>query len=63
MLMMYEKDLTIGILVIPNITNITYGRYVVYKIEQEILDDEIHSISATKIRKNGIEFILSKKYK
>lgn len=39
------------ILVVPNITNITYGRDVGYKIEQEIFNDEIHSISATKIRK------------
>ena len=40
------------ILVVPNITNITYGRDVVYKIEQEVFDDNIHSISATKIRKS-----------
>ena len=42
--------------VVPNITNITYGRDVGYKIEQEVFDDTIHSISATKIRKEmGIE--------
>lgn len=40
------------ILVVPNITNITYGRDVGYKIEQEVFDDNIHSISATKIRKS-----------
>ena len=39
------------ILVVPNITNITYGRDVGYKIEQEVFDDSIHEISATKIRK------------
>lgn len=39
------------IIVVPNITNITYGRDVGYKIEQEVFDDNIHSISATKIRK------------
>ncbi len=39
------------ILVVPNIVNITYGRDVGYKIEQEVFDDAIHSISATKIRK------------
>lgn len=39
------------ILVVPNIVNITYGRDVGYKIEQEVFDDTIHSISATKIRK------------
>ena len=36
--------------VVPNITNITYGRDVGYTIEQEIFNDDIHSISATKIR-------------
>lgn len=38
------------ILVVPNIVNITYGRDVGYKIEQETFDEEVHSISATKIR-------------
>jgi len=37
---------------VPNITNITYGRAVGYKIEQESFDSDIESISATKIRKN-----------
>lgn len=37
--------------VVPNVVNITYGRDVGYKIEQEIFDDNVHSISATKIRK------------
>jgi hypothetical protein len=37
--------------VVPNIVNITYGRDVGYKIEQEMFDDKTHSISATKIRK------------
>jgi nicotinamide mononucleotide adenylyltransferase len=37
---------------VPNIVNITYGRDVGYKIEQEVFDDAIHSISATKIRKD-----------
>jgi DNA polymerase III delta prime subunit len=37
--------------VVPNITNITYGRDVGYTITQEIFDDATHSISATKIRK------------
>ncbi len=36
---------------VPNIVNITYGRKVGYKIEQEVFNDEIHSISATRIRK------------
>jgi hypothetical protein len=38
------------IIVVPNITNITYGRDVGYKIEQEVFDENIHAISATKIR-------------
>ena len=36
---------------VPNITEIVYGRDVGYKITQETFTDEIHSISATKIRK------------
>lgn len=42
--------------IVPNIVNITYGRDVGYKIEQEVFDETIHNISATKIRKEmGIE--------
>jgi len=37
--------------VVPNIVNITYGRDVGYRIEQETFDDQTHAISATKIRK------------
>ena len=40
------------ILVVPNIVNITYGRDVGYKIEQEVFDQDIHNISATEIRKS-----------
>ena len=40
------------IMLVPNIVNITYGRDVGYKIEQEVFDDAIHSISATKIRRD-----------
>jgi adenylylsulfate kinase len=36
--------------VVPNILNITYGRDVGYKIEQEVFDEETHAISATDIR-------------
>jgi hypothetical protein len=44
------------ILLVPNIVNITYGRDVGYRIEQETFDDTIHAISATKIRREmGIE--------
>jgi glycosylphosphatidylinositol transamidase (GPIT) subunit GPI8 len=38
--------------IVPNIVNITYGRDVGYKIDQEVFDDAIHAISATKIRKS-----------
>ena len=42
--------------VVPNIVNITYGRDVGYKIEQETFDENVTNISATKIRKSlGIE--------
>ena len=37
---------------VPNITNITYGRGVGYKIEEESFGSDIESISATKIRKD-----------
>jgi len=44
------------IIVVPNITNITYGRDVGYRIEQESFDDATHAISATKIRREmGLE--------
>lgn len=39
------------IVVVPNIVNVTYGRDVGYKIEQEVFDEATHSISATNIRK------------
>jgi cytidyltransferase-like protein len=39
------------IILLPNITNIVYGRDVGYKIEKIDLDHEIESISATEIRK------------
>ena len=45
---LYQGKYTV--MVVPNIVNITYGRDVGYKIEQEVFDDKIHSISATKIR-------------
>ena len=39
------------IVLVPNITNISYGRGVGYKIEEVVLPEKIQSISATKIRK------------
>lgn len=44
------------IMLVPNIVNITYGRDVGYKIEQEQFDESVTNISATKIRKEmGLE--------
>ena len=39
------------IILVPNITNICYGRGVGYKIEEIVLAEEVQKISATKIRK------------
>ena len=39
------------IMLVPNITNISYGRGVGYKIEEVVLPEDIQKISATKIRK------------
>jgi len=39
------------IMLVPNIVNISYGRGVGYVFEEEVFDETIHSISATKIRK------------
>ena len=44
---------------VPNVVNITYGRDVGYKIEQESFDDATHAISATKIRKEmGVAIVI-----
>ena len=37
-------------MLVPNITNISYGRGVGYKIEEIVLSEKIQEISATKIR-------------
>jgi len=39
------------VILVPNITNISYGRGVGYKIEEVVLSEKIQKISATKIRK------------
>ena len=39
------------VILVPNITNICYGRGVGYKIEEIVLSNKIQKISATKIRK------------
>ena len=38
------------VILVPNITNISYGRGVGYKIEEVVLPENIQKISATKIR-------------
>ena len=45
-----EFDGRFKIMLVPNITNICYGRGVGYKIEEVVLSEEIQQISATKIR-------------
>lgn len=47
----YIRGKQYEITLVPNIVNISYGRGVGYLIEEEKFDDEISSISATKIRK------------
>ena len=42
---------------VPNIVNITYGRDVGYKIEQEHLGEEIENISATDIRNKARKMV------
>ena len=44
-------DQRVKISLVPNITNICYGRKVGYKIEKIVLDEKTQKISATKIRK------------
>ncbi len=39
------------VVLVPNITNICYGRGVGYKIEEIVLSKKIQKISATRIRK------------
>ena len=46
----YKRGVEYEIMLVPNITNITYGRGVGYVFEEEVFDEEISSISATKIR-------------
>ena len=47
----YFRGYDYEIMLVPNITNITYGRGVGYVFEEEVFDESITSISATKIRK------------
>ena len=47
----FKRGVEYEIMLVPNIVNITYGRGVGYKFEEEVFDKEINEISATKIRK------------
>jgi|TARA_B100000212_G_scaffold284770_1_gene225139 hypothetical protein len=47
----FKRGIEYEIMLVPNIVNITYGRGVGYKFEEEVFDESITSISATKIRK------------
>jgi hypothetical protein len=38
-------------MLVPNVFNITYGRGVGYVFEEEVFDNSVTEISATKIRK------------
>ena len=46
----FKKGVEYEIMLVPNIVNISYGRGVGYVFEEEVFDDSINSISATKIR-------------
>ena len=47
----YEHEKEYIVLKVPNITDISYGRGVGYTFTEHDLGEEIHKISATKIRK------------
>ncbi|MDC0365639.1 cytidyltransferase [Gammaproteobacteria bacterium] len=47
----FHRGQEFEIMLVPNIVNITYGRGVGYKFEEEIFEEAITDISATKIRK------------
>ena len=46
----YKRGIEYEIMLVPNIVNITYGIGVGYKFEEEIFDESVSAISATKIR-------------
>jgi hypothetical protein len=46
----YVRGYEYEIMLVPNIVNITYGRGVGYKFEEETFDKQITDISATKLR-------------
>ena len=46
----FNKGVDYEIMLVPNIVNISYGRGVGYVFEEEVFEDSITNISATKIR-------------
>jgi hypothetical protein len=48
----FHRGTEYEIMLVPNVVNITYGRGVGYKFEEEIFEESITDISATKIRKD-----------
>ena len=48
----YNRGVEYEIMLVPNITNITYGRGVGYVFEEESFEESIEGISATEIRKD-----------
>ena len=47
----FHREQEYEIMLVPNIVNINYGRGVGYKFEEEVFEEAITDISATKIRK------------
>ena len=47
----FHRGVDYEIMLVPNIVNITYGRGVGYVFEEEVFEESITDISATKIRK------------
>ena len=47
----FKRGIEYEIMLVPNIVNITYGRGVGYAFEEEVFENSVTSISATKIRK------------
>ena len=48
----YKRGSDYEIMLVPNIVNITYGRGVGYKFDEELFEESVTNISATKIRKD-----------
>jgi len=46
----FKKGIEYEIMLVPNIVNISYGRGVGYIFEEEVFENSITNISATKIR-------------